>query len=172
MMPTSPLETDAMPIQEYGVKVGQPVTEETICEAHMPRPMPINPPMTLNVTASTRNCTRMSPPRAPTAMRMPISRVRSVTLTSMMFMMPMPPTMSDTLAMAPNKMDMMREVEVAICISSNWLRTVKSGSWLRWRPSNSELMSFCTWVMDSLVAACTMMELTKVRLVMRFIWLV
>ena len=29
---------------------------------------------------------------APTAMRMPISRVRSVTLTSMMFMMPMPPT--------------------------------------------------------------------------------
>ena len=35
---------------------------------------------------------------APTAMRMPISRVRSVTLTSMMFMMPMPPTRSDTAA--------------------------------------------------------------------------
>ena len=31
-------------------------------------------------------------PRAPMAMRMPISRVRSVTLTSMMFMTPMPPT--------------------------------------------------------------------------------
>jgi len=30
--------------------------------------------------------------RAPKALRMPISRVRSVTLTSMMFMTPMPPT--------------------------------------------------------------------------------
>ena len=29
-------------------------------------------------------------------MRMPISRVRSVTDTSMMFMIPMPPTISDT----------------------------------------------------------------------------
>ena len=36
---------------------------------------------------------------APTAMRTPISRVRSVTLTSMMFMIPMPPTSSDTAAM-------------------------------------------------------------------------
>jgi hypothetical protein len=34
--------------------------------------------------------------RAPMAMRMPISRVRSVTDTSMMFMIPMPPTSSDT----------------------------------------------------------------------------
>ena len=31
-------------------------------------------------------------------MRMPISRVRSVTDTSMMFMMPIPPTISETLA--------------------------------------------------------------------------
>ena len=36
---------------------------------------------------------------APSAMRMPISRVRSVTLTSMMFMMPMPPTRRLTPAM-------------------------------------------------------------------------
>ena len=54
--------------------------------------MPIAPPIALKVTASIKNCTRMSAARAPTAMRMPISRVRSVTLTSMMFMMPMPPT--------------------------------------------------------------------------------
>ena len=33
---------------------------------------------------------------------MPISRVRSVTLTSMMFMIPTPPTNSDTLAIAAN----------------------------------------------------------------------
>ena len=40
----------------------------------------------------------MSAGRAPTAMRRPISRVRSVTDTSMMFMMPTPPTISDTRA--------------------------------------------------------------------------
>ena len=42
----------------------------------------------------------MSRCRAPTASRRPISRVRSVTDTSMMFMMPMPPTASDTPATA------------------------------------------------------------------------
>ena len=57
-------------------------------------------PITRSVTASTRNCVRMSRARAPTASRSPISRVRSVTDTSMMFMMPMPPTTSDTEATA------------------------------------------------------------------------
>ncbi len=65
--------------------------------------MPIRPPMSDSVTASTRNWTRMSRPRAPTAMRRPISRVRSVTETSMMFMMPIPPTSSDTEAMAASR---------------------------------------------------------------------
>ena len=37
----------------------------------------------------------MSPSRAPTALRSPISRVRSLTETSMMFMIPMPPTRSE-----------------------------------------------------------------------------
>ena len=37
---------------------------------------------------------------APMALRTPISRVRSVTLTSMIFMMPMPPTTSDIAATA------------------------------------------------------------------------
>ena len=46
----------------------------------------------------------MSRPRAPTAMRRPISRVRSVTETSMMFMMPMPPTSSETEATAASSM--------------------------------------------------------------------
>ena len=43
----------------------------------------------------------MSLRRAPSALRMPISRVRSVTLTSMMFMMTIPPTTSEISAMAP-----------------------------------------------------------------------
>ena len=44
----------------------------------------------------------MSRRLAPMAMRMPISRVRSVTVTSMMFMMPMPPTSSEIAPMAPS----------------------------------------------------------------------
>ncbi len=50
--------------------------------------------------ASTRNWDITCAGLAPTAMRMPISRVRSVTLTSMMFMTPMPPTTSETMATA------------------------------------------------------------------------
>ncbi len=57
------------------------------------------PPIRLSAIASTRNCSSTSRPFAPIAMRRPISRVRSVTDTSMMFMMPMPPTMSETPAM-------------------------------------------------------------------------
>ena len=57
------------------------------------------PPATASASASARNCSRTWRGFAPTAMRTPISRVRSLTLTSMMFMMPMPPTSSDTAAM-------------------------------------------------------------------------
>ena len=45
----------------------------------------------------------MSRRRAPTAMRRPISRVRSVTETSMMFMMPMPPTTSEMTDVAASR---------------------------------------------------------------------
>ena len=41
-------------------------------------------------------------PRAPTALRMPISRVRSRTDTSMMFMIPIPPTTSEIEAIPPS----------------------------------------------------------------------
>ena len=79
----------------------------------MPQMIPIKPPTELSVTASIKNCVRMSLPWAPTAMRTPISRVRSVTLTSMMFMMPIPPTTSETPAIAPSKTVITREVAVA-----------------------------------------------------------
>ncbi len=65
--------------------------------------------MSVSTTASTRNCTRMSRSRAPIDMRMPISRVRSATLTSMMFMTPMPPTSRLMAATArPNSESMLR----------------------------------------------------------------
>ena len=60
------------------------------------------PPNAASVTASTRNCSSTSRAIAPTARRVPISRVRSVTDTSMMFMMPTPPTIRLTAATAPS----------------------------------------------------------------------
>ena len=87
------------------------------------------PPIMESVTASTRNCIRMSRPRAPTAMRRPISRVRSVTETSMMFMMPIPPTSSDTEAMAARRMVITREDSSCAAAYSARLRMLKSSSW-------------------------------------------
>ena len=54
--------------------------------------MPMRPPTPEIVDDSIRNWKRMSLRRAPMAIRMPISLVRSVTETSMMFMTTMPPT--------------------------------------------------------------------------------
>lgn len=61
------------------------------------------PPSRVSTTASIKNCCRMSAAVAPSALRSPISRVRSVTLTSMIFMIPIPPTRSDKPAMAPKR---------------------------------------------------------------------
>jgi hypothetical protein len=52
-----------------------------------------------STTLSTRNCTCTARSVAPRAMRRPISRVRSITEASIMFMIPTPPTMSATHAM-------------------------------------------------------------------------
>ncbi len=56
------------------------------------------PPSIDSTIASIRNCDKIVRRFAPMALRRPISRVRSVTLTSMMFMMPMPPTSSEIAA--------------------------------------------------------------------------
>ena len=64
---------------------------------------PIRPPVMHTHTDSIKNCDMMSARLAPTAMRMPISRVRSVTDTSMIFITPIPPTISEITAMAEIK---------------------------------------------------------------------
>ena len=55
-----------------------------------PRMIPRIPPASEIKIASVKNCRKISRLRAPIDLRTPISFVRSVTLTSMMFMMPMP----------------------------------------------------------------------------------
>ena len=59
------------------------------------RAIPIRPPMRQMEADSSRNCSRMLRCLAPIALRMPISFVRSVTDTNMIFMTPMPPTNSE-----------------------------------------------------------------------------
>ena len=64
--------------------------------------------------------------RAPVAMRMLISRVRSVTLTSMIFITPIPPTTSEIAAMDPSKMVSVSCVSVAVSRIDAMLRIWKS----------------------------------------------
>ena len=67
--------------------------------------------MLASTTDSARNCISTCQPFAPTAMRVPISRVRSVTETSMMFMIPMPPTSSEIDAIAASSTRITRAVD-------------------------------------------------------------
>ena len=76
-----------------------------------PNITPIIPPVTESKIASIRNWFKISIPRAPTLIRRPISRVRSVTDTYMMFMIPMPPTSSEMPATEPNRMVIVDMVE-------------------------------------------------------------
>ena len=96
--------------------------------------MPTVPPNTDSSAASMRNCSITSRRLAPTALRMPISRVRSVTLTSMMFMMPMPPTSRamDTIPPATEvMMPVMLPMMEANCLG---LKTLKPSCSLGLRP--------------------------------------
>jgi len=64
-------------------------------ESPQPKAIPITPPIRLSIADSVKNCRRISDFRAPNAFRKPISRVRSVTVTSIMFIIPIPPTNSE-----------------------------------------------------------------------------
>ena len=62
----------------------------------------------------------MSRRRAPSALRMPISRVRSVTETSMMFMIPMPPTSRLMPPIAPRSSVMICDTPWTVWRTSCW----------------------------------------------------
>ena len=63
---------------------------------------------------------------APMAMRTPISRVRSVTVTNMMFMIPMPPTRSETEAIESRRTVNVLLVSSCACSISSGARMLKS----------------------------------------------
>ena len=107
---------------------GHPATNLTTHEAPIPNTTPINPPVTLIRIASIRNWARISRPFAPIDILSPISRVRSVTDTYMMFIIPIPPTSKEIPAIHANNIVIMSVVEFIIELSSCWERMLKSSS--------------------------------------------
>ncbi len=81
----------------------------------MPSPIPMIAPKVEIVADSTTNWARMSRRRAPSAFRMPISRVRSATAISMMFMITMPPTTSEIATRPGSAMNSTREIRFHPC---------------------------------------------------------
>ena len=81
---------------------GELVKREIPYEADIPAPMPITPPTNVNSIDSTKNCVIITFFLAPKAFRKPISRVLSVTVTNMIFIIPIPPT-SREIAATPAK---------------------------------------------------------------------
>src|ERR1039457_2884225 len=122
--------------------VGQCRTDEMTYELVRPSIIPIVPPSRQITTASVRNWRRMSPGSAPTAIRRPISRVRSVTETSMMFMMPTPPTTREIIATHKSSFVIISVVELIALVISVMSRTLKSLGLaaLRWCRSRSNMV--------------------------------
>ena len=65
---------------------------EIISANMIPTRTPINPPKLVSTAASVKNCPKITDFLAPIAFFRPISLVRSVTDTSMIFITPIPPT--------------------------------------------------------------------------------
>ena len=82
-----------------------------------PKSIPVMPPARLRTLVSTKNWRIMSRLFAPSARRIPISRVLSVTVASMMFIMPIPPTNSEIAAIIP--MNNINIARVVLACSSN-----------------------------------------------------
>jgi len=70
----------------------------------MPSARPAAPPKTVTTMASMRNWTKTCQPVAPSALRTPTSRIRSVNEASMILVMTIPPTSNEMTPQARNVM--------------------------------------------------------------------
>ena len=124
-------------IDHEGTDDGIPMNGRIVFETATPNNTPKSPPVTDIRIDSMRNCTLITKPVAPTAIRSPISYVRSVTLTSMMFMIPIPAMRREKPAAMPKMRVTVSIVDDIVCIISAWERMVKS--------SESPEVSFILW---------------------------
>ena len=111
-----------------GILDGIPINGTTNCPAKQPKTTPNNPPVREMSTDSIRNWSEITKPVAPTAIRKPISLVRSVTETSMMFMMPIPATSNEKAAATTRMTVTVSIVEDMVSIISACERMVKSST--------------------------------------------
>ena len=95
---------------------------------HLSPSMPITPPNTLIMIDSIRNWNRICRPFAPIDIRKPISLVRSVTETYMIFMIPMPPTSKEIPPIQAKSIVNTLVAIVNTLLISSRERTVKSSS--------------------------------------------
>ncbi|MNI64851.1 hypothetical protein D3C73_1203200 [compost metagenome] len=101
---------------------GQPVITANKYAINKPNKAPIAPPINDRITASIMNWIIIVPGVAPMALRIPISLVRSVTETSIMFITPIPPTSKEIPAIEP----------MMVCRILNVLETICSASFPVW----------------------------------------
>ena len=118
---------------------------------------PLNPPITHSKIDSIKNCCKILPCRAPIAIRTPISLVRSVTDTSMMFITPMPPTTSEITAMQEISSVMLPMVLSIVCLMLSLLRVKKSS--VPCRASSSSFTPFSAVCESTLSFTFTAMPL-------------
>jgi len=107
----------------------------------------------------------MSLRRAPSALRRPISAIRSVTDTSMMFITPMPPTSSEMPATPASSRVSAVLVASRVLRIDAWVVMVKSawaGSVIRWVCSSRSSTSSVALSMASRLSALTRMRCTLV----------
>ena len=93
-------------ITDHGVTV-ETKRMAMIIDTPIPKTIPIIPPVTESITASIKNCFKMSFLLAPKAFLKPISLVLSVTDTSMILATPIPPTKRDIAAIPPRAKESM-----------------------------------------------------------------
>ena len=103
LIPTITENANATTTEYKGITVFTSVNNETVSDSDTPNITPIIPPVILIATASVTNWLMISAFRAPIARLIPISRVRSITVANIMFIIPIHPTTSVTAAIAPNR---------------------------------------------------------------------
>src|SRR5437870_778418 len=128
-IPTPPPRATPTRIDQGATAAGSGVSAATAPASPMPRTTPPEAPAVASVVDSTRNCRRMSRRRTPSDLRIPISRVRSATATSMMFMMTIPPTTSDTATGPGTATNSTRLIFPQKSSTSSAVSRVKSSAW-------------------------------------------
>src|SRR6266508_57627 len=125
----------------------------------IPSRIPTTPPLTVRATASSRNWRNTSRVRAPTALRSPISRVRSDTLTSMMFITPTPPTSREMPAIEASTRVRMPRMRPTTPRMSRWVRTWYSCS--GWARATTSRMMRCSSSTSPVLGALTAIPSTR-----------